>query len=89
MQVLWVLRQEQAQSPWTPTLDGRAEQGLQPSLSFLCFPCQSGATCSLMSGQGLCGSRLSQTKVLRPGLEVRPAPGAWQHGGLRLPASSG
>lgn len=87
--MLWMMHQEQAQSTWTPTLDGRAEQGLQPSLSFLCFPCHSGATCSLMSGQGLCGSHLSQPKVLMPGLEAGPAPGAWQHGGLRVPASSG
>lgn len=51
----------------TSPLDGRAEQGLWPSFSFLCFSCQSVATCSLMSGQGLCGSCLSQTKAPEAG----------------------
>lgn len=79
MQTLWVLHQEQGQSTWTPTLYGRAEQGLGPNFSFLCFPCQPRATCSLVSGQGLCGSHFSQ---------IRRGQG-WRQGRLQEPGSMG
>lgn len=89
MQMLWVLHQEQGQSTWTPLLDGRAEQGLRPSFSFLCFSCQSGATCSLIPDQGLCGSCLSQTEAPEAGAGGTASFRSIAAWGLGVPASSG